>query len=105
MCNFYYSYSASKWSFFIPTHARKAIEDEAEATIERYEEAWKNSDAEGIVALMTDDGICMLPGMDIIKGKESKFWIERTLVNILCVLGDDKWLYQLMVAFAILVHP
>ncbi len=73
MCDFYCSYSASKWSFFIPTHARKAIEDEAEAMIERYEEAWKNSDVEGMVSRMTDDGIGFLPGMDIIKGKEGKF--------------------------------
>ncbi len=72
MCDFYYNYSAFKWSFLIPTHARKAIEDEAEATVERYEEAWKNSDAEGMVACMTDDVIGFLPGMDI-KGKEGKF--------------------------------
>ncbi len=41
-----------------------------EAMSERQEEAWKNHDAQGMANDMTDDGICMLPGMDVFKGKE-----------------------------------
>ncbi len=46
------------------------MRDGIEAMIEKQEEAWKNHDVEGIVDGLTDDGICMLPGMDVIKGKE-----------------------------------
>ncbi len=46
------------------------MRDTVEAVFEKWEEAWKNHDVEGIVDGMTDDGICMLPGMDVVKGKE-----------------------------------
>ncbi len=38
--------------------------------IKKQEEAWKDKDVDGIVGSMTDDGMWMLPGMDIVNGKE-----------------------------------
>ncbi len=63
------------------------IRDVVEAMIEKQEEAWKNHDVEGIVDGLTDDGICMLPGMDVAKGKEGI--LIHFLYNMTCIVATN----------------
>lgn len=46
------------------------ITAEAEMLLQRYEKAWSELDAEGVAALFAEDGMFLVPGMDVIRGRK-----------------------------------
>ncbi len=51
------------------------MRDDIQPSLEKEEKAWNHHDVKGILDGMTDDAICMLPGMDVAKGKKGNLII------------------------------